>query len=182
MTITAWVDVFARKSQKLTIIDALNYCIKNKGLTIFAYVIMSNHVHMICRADGEEPLSDILRDLKTFTSKQIIHLIKNEVESRRKWMLEIFSSACKHLKRNQKYKVWQEGNRAKEIINSKFFYQKLEYIHNNPVKNLIVENPEDYLFSSARNYWARTWTSAPVSKIKKNASTGTFSPPGEFIS
>ena len=67
-------------------------------------------------------------------------------------MLECFSNACKHLKRPQKYKVWQDGYHAKEIIKPAFFEEKLDYIHNNPVKDGIVEFPEDYLYSSARNY------------------------------
>ena len=152
MTIVDWVDVFTRPKQKHAIADSLNYCIRNKGLTVFGYVIMPNHIHLICRADGENTLSDILRDFKKFTSKRIIKLIQEEHESRKKWMLDIFSNACNHLKRDQKYKVWQDGNQAKEILSNNFFYEKLEYIHNNPVKKLIVENPEDYLFSSARNY------------------------------
>ena len=53
---------------------------------------------------------------------------------------------------HQKYKVWQDGNQAKIIYTSSFFYEKLNYIHNNPVEDMIVKNPENYLFSSARNY------------------------------
>lgn len=152
MTIVEWVDVFTRNNQKLAIIDSLDFCIKQKGLTIFAYVIMPNHIHMICRGSDENPLSDILRDFKKHTSKNIIRLIKEEPESRREWMLGVFENACKHLKRKQNYQVWQVGNTAKEIISTSFFFEKLEYIHNNPVKALIFEKPEDYLFSSARNY------------------------------
>lgn len=113
---------------------------------------MSSHLHMICRAEGNAMLSDILRDLKTFTSKNIINQIQEEPESRREWMLEYFSKACLHLKRQQKFKVWQDGNQAKEIYSTSFLYEKLDYIHKNPVQELIVEKPEDYLFSSARNY------------------------------
>lgn len=152
MTTVGWVDVFTRKNQKMAIVQSLDHCVANKGLVIFAYVIMPNHIHLICRADGSQTLSDILRDFKSFTSKKITELIKEEPESRKEWMLNIFSKACEHLKRNQKFKVWQDGNHAKEINSTAFFYEKLEYIHNNPVKDLIVEKPEDYLFSSARSY------------------------------
>lgn len=152
LTTVAWVDIFTRTNHKLLIANSLNYCVKNKGLIIYAYCIMPSHVHMICRADGNATLSDILRDLKTFTSKELIKQILEEPESRREWMLEIFANACAHLKRNQQYKVWQDGNQAKEIFSTSFLYEKLEYIHNNPVKDMIVKNPEDYLFSSARNY------------------------------
>jgi len=152
MSIVEWVDIFTRNSQKLAFIDSLKYCIEKKGLTIFAYVIMPNHIHLICRADGEIGLSDIIRDLKSYAAKNIIKRIKEDPKSRSFGMLEKFEKACEHLKKNQKYKVWQNGNQAKEIFSSAFFYEKLEYIHNNPVKKMMVINPEDYLFSSARNY------------------------------
>ena len=159
ITTVGWVDIFTRKGQKLLIVDSLNYCHQNKGLIIFAYCIMPSHLHMICKADDGYNLSDILRDFKKHTSKAIINQIQEEPESRREClsagkagMLTIFSNACKHLKREQTYKVWQEGNQAKEIFSNKFLYEKLNYIHQNPVEDLIVANPEDYLFSSARNY------------------------------
>lgn len=152
MTTVGWVDVFTRKAQKLLIIDSLKYCQENKGLVIFAYCLMPNHLHVICKADDDYNLSDIIRDFKTFTSKNVIKKINDEPESRREWMLEHFSKVCNHLKGNQKFKVWQDGNQAKEIFSNKFLYEKLNYIHQNPVVDLIVEKPEDYLFSSARNY------------------------------
>ena len=73
-------------------------------------------------------------------------------ESRREWILKQFERACTHLKRDQKFKVWQDSNQAKIILSTNFFYQKLKYIHDNPVKGMLVINPEDYMFSSARNY------------------------------
>ena len=72
-------------------------------------------------------------------------------------MLELFSKACAHLKREQEYKVWQDGNQSKEIFTNSFFYEKLNYIHMNPVEDKIVEKPEEYLFSSARNYAGRDY-------------------------
>lgn len=67
-------------------------------------------------------------------------------------MLAYFEEACMHLKREQKYKVWQNGYHAEKVYSNKFIKQKLEYIHNNPVLDKIVALPEDYIFSSARNY------------------------------
>ena len=67
-------------------------------------------------------------------------------------MLEFFKSEGNKRKRAQNYKLWQDGCHAEVIMSNKFFDEKLNYIHNNPVKELIVERPEDYLFSSARNY------------------------------
>ncbi len=152
LTAVGWIDVFTRVNHKLKIAESLKYCQKHKGLTIFGWCLMSNHLHMIARADGKFSLSEILRDFKKFTAKAIIKQIEEEPESRREWILEIFKSKGKNLKRIKNYKFWQDGNQAKIIVSNDFFFEKLEYIHNNPVKELIVEKPEDYWFSSARNY------------------------------
>lgn len=152
ITTVSWVDVFTRLNHKTSIIDSLRYCQQQKGLEIYAYVLMPSHLHMICRAKQGFELANIIRDFKKFTSKKIIQNIQVEPESRREWLLNIFSKACEHLKRDQEFKVWQDGYHAEEISSNSFIYQKLNYIHNNPVKDKIVEKPEDYLFSSARNY------------------------------
>lgn len=152
MTTVGWIDVFTRLNQKYIIINSLQYCQQNKGLEIYAYCLMSNHLHLFCKATNGNILSDVIRDFKKFTSKEIIQTIINEPESRRDWMLESFKKSCKHLKRNQQYKVWQNGYHAEHIFSNSFIKQKVNYIHNNPVKDKIVTSPEDYYFSSARNY------------------------------
>ena len=152
MTTVGWVDVFTRLKQKFVLINALAYCQKHKGLEIYAYCIMPSHIHLLCKATEGYLLSNIMRDFKKFTSKKIIETIINYPESRRDWMLDYFKEACGHLKRNQQYKVWQNGYHAEICSSNKFIKQKLDYIHNNPVIDKIVENPEDYIFSSARNY------------------------------
>ena len=152
ITTVGWIDVFTRLNQKYNIINALNYCQKNKGLEIYAYVIMSNHLHLLCKATNGFVLSDVIRDFKKFTSKKILKTINEEPESRREWMLEYFQKACQHLKREQQFKVWQDGYHAELVETNWFIKQKVSYIHNNPVKDKIVTEPEEYYFSSARNY------------------------------
>ena len=93
-----------------------------------------------------------MRDFKKFTSKKIIELVNNEPESRREWLLNYFKKASEHLKKQQQYKVWQNGYHAEHILSNKFIKQKVEYIYNNPVQDKIVAIPEDYYYSSARNY------------------------------
>jgi putative transposase len=88
LQIVSWVDIFTRKVYKDIIVDALNYCIKHKGLIVYAYVIMSNHLHIITQSDGDN-LSGIIRDFKSFTSKEMLKYIKSGKESRDKWMLHI---------------------------------------------------------------------------------------------
>ena len=113
---------------------------------------MPSHIHLIARAEGKDSLSDILRDFKKFTSKALIQQIISEDESRRDWMLEYFRKAGENLRGITNYKFWQDGNHSEMISSNNFFDEKLDYIHNNPVEEMIVERPEDYIFSSARNY------------------------------
>lgn len=152
LTVVNWIDVFTRLSQRYLLINSLRYCQREKGLEIYAYCIMPSHIHILCKAEENKPLSDVIRDFKKFTSRKIIENIITEKESRREWMLKLFSESCEHLARNQKYKVWQDGYHAEIMETPRFLYQKLNYIHNNPVVDKIVDFPEDYLFSSARNY------------------------------
>jgi REP element-mobilizing transposase RayT len=152
LTIVDWVDIFTRPLYKHLIVDSLNYCIAQKGLKVYCWCLMSNHLHLIAGAENEKSLSDILRDFKKFTSKAIIDAIKIVPESRRDWMLNIFWYAGKNNEKIKNYKVWQDGNDAKEIHMTEFLEEKMEYIHNNPVIAEIVFNPEEYLYSSAKDY------------------------------
>jgi REP element-mobilizing transposase RayT len=149
--IVHWTDIFTRKVYRDIVINSLQYCQQNKGLVICAYVIMSNHVHILAASENDN-LSDIVRDFKRHTSKKIIETIENEPESRRDWLLMIFRYAARKHSRNDKYQVWTHENHAEEIFSNKFIEQKVNYIHNNPVRSGIVVKPEDYLYSSARNY------------------------------
>jgi REP element-mobilizing transposase RayT len=152
ITTVNWIDLFTRLEQRMVIVNALNYCTDHKGLEIYAYCIMPSHIHLLCRAHDDDILSNIMRDFKKFTSKKIISTIIQEKESRREWLLELFRKSCDHLKRSQNFKVWQNGYHAEIVESEKFVYQKLNYIHNNPVADKIVEHPWDYIFSSARDY------------------------------
>ncbi|MGQ1786750.1 MULTISPECIES: REP-associated tyrosine transposase [unclassified Saccharicrinis] len=152
MTTVGWIDVFTRKNHKMAIVDSLKYCQKHKGLEIYGWCLMPSHLHAIVSAAEGFVLSDILRDFKKYTSKKIVQQIKDEPESRREWLLPLLKQYCIDLKRDQKYKLWQDGNHAEIIYSNKFFDQKLNYIHQNPVEDMMVAYPEDYLFSSARNY------------------------------
>ena len=150
-TVVDWIDVFTRKSHRDCVIECLDYCIKNKGMIVYGYVIMSNHIHMIIQSnDGK--LSNLIRDFKKFTAKAILEKIQTEPESRREWMLERFAKATESHSRNKKYQFWQYGNHPEEIYSAKFMWSKLDYIHLNPVRAGILEKASEYIYSSASNY------------------------------
>jgi REP element-mobilizing transposase RayT len=150
-TVVDWIDVFTRKSYRDCIIECFDYCMKNKGMILYGYVVMSNHIHMIVQSK-EGNLSDLIRDFKKFTAKTILDKIQNEPESRREWMLERFKVATESHSRNKNYQFWQYGNHPEEIYSNKFMWSKLDYIHLNPVRAGIVERASHYIYSSASNY------------------------------
>jgi len=152
--VVEWIDIFSRKMYADIILESFEYCRKNKGLKLWAYVIMTNHIHVIVSAD-ENNLSDVVRDFKRFTATQILKSIQeNKYESRRNWMLNLFEFAAKKHKRNSKYQFWTHDNHAIELESIKFINQKLAYIHENPVRAGFVEHADHWMFSSQRNYSA----------------------------
>jgi len=153
-TVVDWLDVFTRRIYKDSIVDSLNYCIEQKGLILYSWCLMSNHLHLIASASENAKLSDIIRDFKKFTAKKVIEQIQQDGESRKEWLLRHFQYAGKYDKRIKQYKFRKEDNHALYLhpTETKIVDQKVDYIHNNPVAEGIVESAEDYLYSSARDY------------------------------
>ena len=149
--IVKWIDIFTRQVYRDIVIDCLRYSQQYKALEVYAYVIMSNHVHLMLRC-GRGRLSDTIREIKSFTARKIIEAIDTESESRREWMLNMFGFCAKQHKRNEQYQIWTHENHAEIVYSNDFMDQKIKYIHENPVRAGIVERAEDYLYSSARNY------------------------------
>ena len=151
LQVVYWIDIFTRKECRNIVIESLRYCQEHKGLEIYAYVIMSNHVHLLARSSTGD-LSGTLRDLKKYTSKQLVEFIANGAESRKEWMLRLFAHAAKRQNKQGEYQVWTHENHAKEIFSNHFLTSTVNYIHQNPVRAGLVQHAEDYLYSSARSY------------------------------
>jgi putative transposase len=147
-----WIDVFTRQEYFKVLGDSIDYCRKEKGMELFGYCFMPSHIHFIFRSDKEEP-SELLRDFKMYTSKQIIRSIQeNPQESRKEWLLWMFERAGKKKRNVSKYQFWQHHNKPIEIWSPKVAKQKLDYIHNNPVVSGFVTEATEWKYSSARNY------------------------------
>jgi len=134
------------------LIESLKYCQANKGLNLHAFVIMSTHVHLIVSVKDGHDLSDFVRDYKKFTSKSILDYIKTGTESRRDWMLHQFKYYASRHTRNEEYQVWTHENHFVEIFSYDFMKQKVDYIHDNPVRAGYVYDAKEYIYSSAANY------------------------------
>jgi putative transposase len=153
-----WVDVFTKPIYRDIVIGSLQHCQKEKGLIIYAWCLMTNHIHLIVGTKGLFKIEEIVRDFKKYTSVHICRAIEeNPRESRKSWMLNIFQSAANESSKHKKYnpdgyRDWQNEYHPVELFSNAVIDQKVNYIHENPVKAQIVEKPEDYLYSSARDY------------------------------
>ncbi len=120
LTTVGWVDVFTRQRYRNILLESLAFCQREKGLILHAYVIMSNHLHMIAQAQEPNRLSDILRDFKKFTSAMIIKSIQEEPESRRDWLLLLFRYHARFNKNNSLHQLWQRDNHPIELYSPDF--------------------------------------------------------------
>ena len=147
-----WMDVFTRPLYLVILEESLQYCRKEKGMELYAYCFMPNHIHLIFRSVNEDP-SGVLRDFKKYTSKQVVKaIIDHPEESRKEWLLWMFERAGKKKGNVSRYQFWQHHNKPIELWSTAVIKQKLDYIHNNPIKAGFVTRPEDWKYSSARNY------------------------------
>lgn len=153
-TVVGWVDLFTRSACVQILIDSFSYCQKNKGLILYGYVIMGSHLHLLaCAREDSSGLSAIIRDFKRHTSTQLLAWMKHNLkESRRDWLDVVFAYHGKFNPNNDVYQIWQQNSRPMICLTPNFTLQKLNYIHQNPVKAGLVYRAEDYRYSSARNY------------------------------
>jgi REP element-mobilizing transposase RayT len=155
ITVKHWIDVFTRREYKDILVENLEFCQKNKGLEIFAWVIMTNHLHLVVRAKDGFLLEDIMRDYKKFTSKALIKaIIDNPQESRKEWLLKGFriSKTTDASEVKESYRFWQDGNHPIELCTNEVIDEKINYIHKNPIKAGFVCREQDFLYSSAVCY------------------------------
>ncbi|MGR3178109.1 MAG: REP-associated tyrosine transposase [Candidatus Anammoxibacter sp.] len=150
-TIISFAFVFVEREFFEIIIDSFKFCQKEKGLKIHAFVIMPNHIHTVISANHKN-LSGVLRDYKQFTSRKITETLR---QYGRRQLLTLFQSAAENTKGGNHFKVWQSGSHPKLMDYDQKLFQKIEYVHNNPVRKGYVDKSENWLYSSARNYIVR---------------------------
>ncbi len=149
LTVVGWIDVFTRSEYCDTLVKNLKFCQEKKGLQLYAYCIMSSHVHVIASAETGT-LSDILRDFKSYTAKQLLQQIQdNPQESRKDWLLFLFRHFARKNNHNIEFQFWQHHNHPIDLVSSNLLEQKLYYIYQNPVNAGIVSEEQDYVYSSA---------------------------------
>lgn len=151
--VVGWLDVFTRNEYKDLFLEGLKFCQKNKGLELHAWCLMTSHVHLVFRSiKGQKP-ELLIGDLKRFTSRAIVTSIKeNPKESRKEFLLDFFKKEAAKSSNVSNYQFWRHDNKPIELWSNKVIKQKIDYIHNNPVEAGLVYNPEEYIYSSAKDY------------------------------
>ena len=145
-TINSWLPVFTRQQAVDIIFNSWRFLQRERDLKLFAYVIMENHLHMIVSAPE---LPAVIQSFKSYTARRIIDLLR---ECGAATLLRQLRATKLNHKTQSEYQVWQEGGKPKQIQNDKMMWQKIEYIHNNPVERGFVDDPLHWRWSSARNY------------------------------
>ena len=145
-TVVGWMPVFTRPETTDIVLDSLRFLQENDRLTLFGYVLLENHLHLVAAA---EDLSKEIGDFKSFTARKVIDYLK---ERRVKMFLDQLKYYKLRHKIDQEYQLWQEGSHPQMIQNDEMMRQKLDYIHLNPVKRGFVDDPAHWRYSSARNY------------------------------
>ena len=150
-----WIDLFIRKEYRNILLDSWRFCQREKGLEIYAWCIMTSHVHMII-GSRDRPMDKIVGEMKSYTSRMLRQAISEHPgESRKEWIIWLMEKAGMGNSNNTEWQLWQQHNHPIALFNEKIFYQKMDYIHYNPVEAGFVENEENYPFSSDRDFFER---------------------------
>lgn len=145
-TVLNWTPLFTRSATVQIILDTLNYRQQGRDFKIYAYVILENHLHLVAQSPC---LTKEIASFKSYTAHYLIDYLKQQNAIR---ILEQLHAFKKQHKTDRHYQVWEEGSHPEEIQTQTMLQQKIEYIHNNPVKRGYVDEPAHWRYSSARNY------------------------------
>jgi putative transposase len=145
-TVVGWLPIFTRPETVQFLYDSWRFLQENGRLTIYGYVILENHLHLVASSPN---ISKEIGDFKSFTARKVVdHLEACNVRTLLKWLRLIKA----HHKHDREYQVWQEGSHPEQIKDDDMMRQKLDYIHMNPMKRGYVDEPTHWRHSSARNY------------------------------
>ena len=145
-TLLHWHPLFGRPACAEVVLQSLRFLHEAEdGWTLYAYVIMENHLHWIAQSDM---LSDTVRRFKSYTARRIVDRLR-EAGSSAAVRIPTHRNASSTARKHQ---VWKRDNRPKEIQGEQMFWQKVAYIHDNPVRRGYVADPLHWRYSSAPSY------------------------------
>jgi len=145
-TVSHWLPIFTNTQSVQIVIDSLEYLKKSDNLTIFAYVILENHLHLVASSDD---INKTMQKFKSYSAYELLQLLqKNNATT----LLRQFAFHKKAYKEESTYQIWEEGFHPKLIQSEKMMFEKINYIHNNPIKRGYVDEAQHWRYSSARDY------------------------------
>ena len=136
MTVKKWYYLFDRHDRRRILADAILHAQENRGLSLYAYVFMLNHIHLVIASSDAV---GFVRDFKRHTASRL----KVNIGQFEPNLLPLFMDS------DGAYRFWKDGNAPKKIESERFLRQKIQYIESNPVKKEYVSRPEHWLWSSA---------------------------------
>ena len=145
-TIVGWLPLFTREEAVEIIFDSWRHLQQHEDFALFAYAILENHLHLIAKSAD---LSSVVRRSKSYTARRIVDLLKHRHAET--LLLQMKAQTLRH-KTDSDYQVWQEGSHPQKIVTVEMMWQKIEYIHLNPVRRGYIDDPLHWRYSSARNY------------------------------
>jgi len=140
------LPLFCNPSAVTFLLANLEFLRNKRGVKLIAYVIMENHFHAILHGDD---LADKISQFKSYSARKIIDSFKMDQHSR--W-LKRMKRVKPAYKNDQEFQFWEESYHPKQVVGDEMMMQKINYIHQNPVKRGYVDKPEYWRYSSARNY------------------------------
>lgn len=143
------IHLFKRDVIKRIILDSMHHIHTTRGMKLFVFVIMPNHIHIIAQFTDQYSLAGMMRDFKKFTARQIYRQFQAEENTK---VLDVLRKEGEQVK--QEYKVWEGDYDARDVFSVEFLQQKMDYIHHNPCQpqSKLVESPEQYVWSTAGFY------------------------------
>jgi len=145
-----WLPIFSKPELVEIVLNSLQFLQTQQRLTLHSYVIMENHLHLIASAEN---LSKEMGNFKSFTARSLVDWLQ-EHQPQSYWLDRLESAKLRH-KTGQRYQLWQEGFHPQMIVSEEMLLQKLEYIHQNPVKRGYVDDSAHWRYSSCRNYMGK---------------------------
>jgi putative transposase len=151
MAVSGFVELFCYDGYAQIAVHNLDYYRRKFGFRLLAYVIMPHHLHLVVQPSSKGNISEIMRDFKKHTAREIIERLEKEGRAE---VLDVFCNAAAryHPNENRKYQVWEDRFDDVALYSEKVLRAKIDYIHNNPVRGGLADSPTEYLYSSARNY------------------------------
>ncbi len=145
-TVVNWLPLLNAPIIVQILLNSLRFLQENDRIIVYAYVIMENHLHLVAPA---AELSQEMANFKSFTARQIIDRYQMRQATH---ILDQLAFHKRLYKQDRDYQFWQEGSHPQQIDGLEMMRQKVEYIHNNPVRRGWVDRPTDWRYSSARSY------------------------------